>query len=243
MALAQRMVGGIALSLLASSALAQIVNINALTTTPVTLSLDAGAYRVLPINSAGGGLYDAWLAWDVVNCSDPQGCAATAPTTVMGWINRYAITSSEIAAASAGGLPLAPVSSAPTLPASPYSHFLVSGSTRRVVVWDGYVYPTSGPAFAAADVATFTLASASSVVFSHLDPLVTDNEGGMSLRVERLPACPGDADFNGVVNFTDLTILLEAWGTDEAAADFNGDGLVNFADLNSLLDAWGQVCG
>ncbi len=50
---------------------------------------------------------------------------------------------------------------------------------------------------------------------------------------------PGDLNGDGVVNGGDITILLAAWGTADAAADLNGDGIVNASDLTALLGFWG----
>lgn len=55
--------------------------------------------------------------------------------------------------------------------------------------------------------------------------------------VEGETPCPADLDGNGVVNASDLSILLAAWATD--GADLTGDGLTNGSDLSSLLAAWG----
>jgi len=51
----------------------------------------------------------------------------------------------------------------------------------------------------------------------------------------------GDLTGNGVVNSSDLLILLNAWGAcpgGDCPADLNGDGVVNSADLLILLDNW-----
>lgn len=53
------------------------------------------------------------------------------------------------------------------------------------------------------------------------------------------PACPVDLNGDGIVNGSDLGILLAFWGTDCPLADLNEDGIVNGADLALLLSAWG----
>jgi len=50
---------------------------------------------------------------------------------------------------------------------------------------------------------------------------------------------PADINNNGVVDGTDLTELLSAWGTNNADADINGDGVVEGADLTVVLVSWG----
>ena len=51
--------------------------------------------------------------------------------------------------------------------------------------------------------------------------------------------CLGDLNGDDVVNGADLTLVLGAWGSDDATADLNDDGTVNGADLTLLLGAWG----
>jgi len=60
-----------------------------------------------------------------------------------------------------------------------------------------------------------------------------------------VPQCPISADLNcdGVVNVSDLLILLGDWGActepDACPADLNDDGVVNVSDLLILLSNWG----
>lgn len=49
----------------------------------------------------------------------------------------------------------------------------------------------------------------------------------------------GDLNGDGVVNITDLSILLSAWGSTNSTADLNSDGVVNITDLSMLLSNWG----
>jgi len=48
-----------------------------------------------------------------------------------------------------------------------------------------------------------------------------------------------DLNGDGVVDGSDLGMLLGAWGSAGGAADLNGDGVVDGADLGTLLGAWG----
>lgn len=50
-----------------------------------------------------------------------------------------------------------------------------------------------------------------------------------------------DFDQNGVVDETDLTIMLMAWGLSGGRADLNRDGRVDSADLAILIRSWGPV--
>ncbi|HMN96245.1 MAG TPA: Type 1 glutamine amidotransferase-like domain-containing protein [Phycisphaerales bacterium] len=52
------------------------------------------------------------------------------------------------------------------------------------------------------------------------------------------PAGPADIDLSGIVDGSDLGLLLNAWGSDAPEADLDGDGVVGGADLGLLLNAW-----
>lgn len=49
--------------------------------------------------------------------------------------------------------------------------------------------------------------------------------------------CPTDIDGNGSTGASDLSALLNGWGT--SSPDLNGDGVVGAADLSALLNGWG----
>ena len=68
--------------------------------------------------------------------------------------------------------------------------------------------------------------------------------GASNLRLICANACPGDANGDGVVDFTDLGAVLAAFGEsgDGLPGDLNGDGVVDFADLGLVLAAFGQSC-
>jgi thermitase len=48
----------------------------------------------------------------------------------------------------------------------------------------------------------------------------------------------GDLDGNGVIDVTDILLLLDAWGQVHSSADLNGDGVVGVDDLVTLLGGW-----
>lgn len=63
----------------------------------------------------------------------------------------------------------------------------------------------------------------------------------LTLIVEGNPGLPNPADFNGdgMVNASDLTVVLSYWGICAGCApDLNHDGIVDGADLAALLSAW-----
>jgi len=57
------------------------------------------------------------------------------------------------------------------------------------------------------------------------------------------PACPGDVNDDGIVDGTDLSILLGFWNLTEGPADLNDDGIVDGTDLSILLGFWGACPG
>lgn len=75
--------------------------------------------------------------------------------------------------------------------------------------------------------------------------LVVGNSGDPSVFVFFAPQpkapCPGDLTSDGMVDVSDLLILLGAWGPCEGdcPADLNDDGTVDVSDLLILLGAWG----
>lgn len=54
-------------------------------------------------------------------------------------------------------------------------------------------------------------------------------------------SCPADLNGDGVIDVSDLLLLLAAWGDDPGqGADLNGDCVVDVSDLLMLLSAWGD---
>ncbi|MFZ9688553.1 MAG: GC-type dockerin domain-anchored protein, partial [Phycisphaerales bacterium] len=48
---------------------------------------------------------------------------------------------------------------------------------------------------------------------------------------------------DGVVDGSDLGVLIAAWGSSSAGADLDCDGIVGGSDLGALLAAWGACAG
>lgn len=63
--------------------------------------------------------------------------------------------------------------------------------------------------------------------------------------IESRGDCPADLNGDGVVDVSDMTLLLAAWGPDRCGypADLTGDGVVDVSDMNKLLAAWGPCDG
>jgi hypothetical protein len=59
---------------------------------------------------------------------------------------------------------------------------------------------------------------------------------------ESCTPCPGDVNDSGIVNGTDIAIILGAWGTSGGKfprSDTDGNGIVDAADLAVVLGGWG----
>jgi hypothetical protein len=53
--------------------------------------------------------------------------------------------------------------------------------------------------------------------------------------------CPEDLNGDGVVNVSDLLLIMAAWGAcGGCPEDLNGDGVVNIADLLQIFTKWGS---
>jgi hypothetical protein len=50
--------------------------------------------------------------------------------------------------------------------------------------------------------------------------------------------CPADINDDGMVNVTDVLIVIENWGG-SGGGDINGDDIVNVTDLLEVVRAWG----
>ncbi len=79
------------------------------------------------------------------------------------------------------------------------------------------------------------------------DPLASNTGAGtpplVDLGAYERQVLPGDADGNGVIDQTDLLVLMETWGDcpkslDSCLADVNGDGVIDVNDLTALLLLW-----
>lgn len=70
--------------------------------------------------------------------------------------------------------------------------------------------------------------------------------GFMTFTVVPTP-CQGDANNDGVVNFADITNVLENWASvyapgADGPGDANSDNTVNFGDITSVLQHWAETC-
>jgi hypothetical protein len=56
------------------------------------------------------------------------------------------------------------------------------------------------------------------------------------------PACAGDWNGDGVVDFNDLLAYLNDYNAAAPRADVNGDGIVDFNDLLEFLNLYNTTC-
>jgi hypothetical protein len=64
----------------------------------------------------------------------------------------------------------------------------------------------------------------------------------MDLAAIDLPACPGDVNGDGVIDFNDLLEFLNLYNAQDPIADVNGDGVVDFNDLLEYLNLYNTPC-
>ena len=175
---------------LVQAAYAEIIDLNARSAafdSPVEVFLDAGTYSVTPVGIVGGGTYDSWTPWSVVNCGNPLGCTQTWPTTATGYLTSYVVLSDALESVTVDGVALNPTAAFPT---PTVVSIFVSGAPAP---WGGtwytvrpaIVYPDPVSALASATTSTFTLAYPAIVGFASGDLLSVsyDNSGGISLLV------------------------------------------------------------
>ena len=67
--------------------------------------------------------------------------------------------------------------------------------------------------------------------------------------VAAIPPCFGDANGDGIVDFSDITTVLGNWlkdytntPTGTGPGDANFDGVVNFSDITTVLGNWLRIC-
>ncbi|MCA9310355.1 MAG: S8 family serine peptidase [Phycisphaerales bacterium] len=100
------------------------------------------------------------------------------------------------------------------------------------------------PAWTVAQVREHLFATASDYAATgQTDPLFIRGYGVVDAYAALLDsACAGDVDGSASVDFSDLELVLERWGTADPLADLNASGVVDFDDLNAVLDAWASEC-
>ncbi len=78
-------------------------------------------------------------------------------------------------------------------------------------------------------------------------PAVSATPGGTEVAIGEAPACPGDANADGIVDVFDLTLVAASYIPGGPAlnpqADLNTDGVVDMSDLTLVTSNYGQRCG
>ncbi len=69
--------------------------------------------------------------------------------------------------------------------------------------------------------------------------ILSASSDGNELMIHLNETFRADLNGDGLINSTDLAILLGSWGVGGGSADFNSDGVTNAADLALLLGSWG----
>lgn len=132
-----------------------------------------------------------------------------------------------------------------------FMHDRMTGRTIRVSLADSGAQgdaPTPGLFISIGGVSDDGRWVAFSSYASNLVPGDTNRATDAFLRDTLVPPaeCPGDANGNGTVAFSDVTSILENWGATYPGSTGPGDadhnGAVNFADITKVLENWGLVC-
>ncbi|MEZ5536829.1 MAG: hypothetical protein R3F02_14550 [Thiolinea sp.] len=148
---------------------------------PRQLYLRAGTYQVTPVK----GDNSAWSVWAYTTCEQVQGCARTVPTKFTGLHNNYYVISEHLGTVTVNNRMLSEVDETPKHRMN--SYYLVNDETRAYEITEPMVYADEARALAGAQSSVFTLKENARVKFALLDnSRITDNRGGMSLKVTRI---------------------------------------------------------
>lgn len=221
-------------------------------------SLLTAAAAVCAVTSAASA-----STWDFSLASTGEDVFWVSPTNVNpaapAYDASYEITS-VVATISVFGAPV-DVEAIDQIPVELRTGSAVIGGPAPVVLFDQFIVAPEPPEAAsiAADVLIeldamgFARASAINLVFGTVTtevppfgtftvPLEGVSFMGTITFTERATG-PEDLNNDGVVDASDLAVVLAAWGPCPVAppcpADFNNDGVVDASDLASLLAAWG----
>ena len=113
---------------------------------------------------------------------------------------------------------------------------VAAGAVDDLIAQIGTVNPGSKAAIEAAREAYDNLTSEEKSLVDLLDVLELA-EAKYELWTQ------GDANFDGIINSYDMSVLLSSYGLDIAACDFNFDGEVNSLDFSILLTGYGNKLG
>ncbi len=63
-----------------------------------------------------------------------------------------------------------------------------------------------------------------------------------SITLCATPACPGDADGDGLVGLSDIAAVINGWGSSGPSGDLDNDGSVGLSDVAVVVNNWGAAC-
>lgn len=129
-----------------------------------------------------------------------------------------------------------------------------TGATRPAIEADRFVLAQGGHvrSMLATTTGGWTMGPSVSVSGPVLDldaegslTVATHADGATIVHADVEWTCPADFDNNGVIDGSDLGVILVDWDAvgDHLRGDLTADGTVNAADLRILLAAWGACAG
>lgn len=127
-----------------------------------------------------------------------------------------------------------------------FSDFIDTGVDRNYFSGDGGGSRSYDIFAATLDLSEFGVPVGDSV--EHVRIFLEDLNGDPLALSVLLSACPPDVDGNGLVELSDLTQLLAAFGSTVGGASWNphadldADGSIGLADLAELLASFGEQC-
>jgi hypothetical protein len=74
------------------------------------------------------------------------------------------------------------------------------------------------------------------------DPVTQLPQWGIYIADAGTPACPGDWNADGVIDFNDLLAFLNDYNAQAPRADVNADGVIDFNDFLAFLNLYNQPC-
>jgi PEP-CTERM motif len=178
---------------IASPATAVVINIDAVNPAGTTVMLSAGTYRIQYAGIAGGGTYDGFSYWPA-----NVGCDGNGANCARGWVDHYAIDfgggsgtfnrTDGVGYGLAGSPGFRPVWDTPARALLEYSTRTLQSQTLATINGNAnYFMAGLGTYTDVIGQVSFTLSNAQSVNFFVIDNPYTDNRGGVSLDVARVP--------------------------------------------------------
>ena len=103
------------------------------------------------------------------------------------------------------------------------------------------IYATPEQALAAAPLRQLRICETGTVIFLVGDSLCTDNDGGVSLRIEP-SGCPADLTVDGSLDFFDFLEFQNLFAAGSRRADFDCSGTLDFFDFLAFQNEFAAGC-